>query len=221
MQGQVILRTLRPLRYCLGLVPALAIVIWMGLDSGSSRYDRSPGEVRGALMGAHVPTHILGDTVSGSRVRREGENTVITALLDPSGREIMHFVTTIVPDGDGSQVSTEVHAAPGPAEPNGREAFGKNGFARAMLDKLAQEHVAAAIEERPFDMMFAAPPGAKQMIGMSPDMKDKIDNANASASEIAKYQQEAQAAHRQQQFRERYGENWGDSGFDDTGDWGN
>ncbi len=214
------LGTLKPLRYAAGLLPALGLVLWMGLSGDTTTYARSPAEIHSALKAARVPTHVLGEGVAGSRVRSDGENRVITALVDPAGVELVLFVTTVDPDGEGSQVSTVVQMAPGDRAQEARDALKKNAIATALLEKLADEHVAAAIEERPFDMLFAAPPGAAQMISATPGMRDKIDDANASASDFAKTQQEWAEHQREEEFREQYGDDWGASGADSSDGWG-
>ena len=69
---------------------------------------RQRAKVREALAAAYVPTHILGQYVKGSRVSTPDDHTVVTALVDENGMELMRFVTTVTPDGEGSEVSTEV-----------------------------------------------------------------------------------------------------------------
>ncbi|MGB3807904.1 MAG: hypothetical protein WA936_11955 [Erythrobacter sp.] len=211
---------LKPLRYVVGLVPILALILWMGVDGGGTEYARSPQDVRAALKSAHVPTHVLGQHVAGSRVRVVEGGHVVTALLDHEGREIIHFVSTIEERGGGSHVSTDVVPAPGEHAARAQEAMKKNAFATNLLDKLADEHVAAAIEGRPFDMMFATPPAAKEMIGMTPGLGNQIADANASASELAQLQQDLAREEERRRFSKEYGDDWGASGVDSDAGWG-
>ena len=62
------LHTLFKLRLLLGLGPAFAGVLWLGMDGGETYYEKPPAAVMSALSSAYVPTHILGSYVQGSRV---------------------------------------------------------------------------------------------------------------------------------------------------------
>jgi hypothetical protein len=215
------LRALKPLRYTLGLVPAFALVLWMGANDGSQSYERSPQQVREALRSAQVPIHVLGENIAGSVVRDERADIVVTALVDRNGAEVLHFVTTIEPDGDGSAVTTELRPAHGRNAQNVSGALSANLRAAGLLEKLASEHVAAAIEGRPFDIMFAAPPMADPiMTAVAPGVKDKIAEANQTASELAKAHGELAEAERRRKFTEEHGEDWAASSHTPDDGWG-
>ena len=176
-------------------------------------YEKTPQEVSSALKSAYLPVHVLGSTVVNSRVSQPDRNTVVTALLDRDGSELMRFVTTLTPDGTGTRVATEIRPPEGRNKDRAGAAMKANGFAMGMMEKLAEEHVAAAIEGRPFDMTFATPPMAKGMMGAVPGMSERIDAANETAAEFSRYQQEAE-------FEREYGDDWGRSAGDAADGWG-
>jgi len=188
-------------------------VLLVACGGGGKYYEKTPEQVASALKSAHLPVHVLGGTVAGSRVSQPDDDTVVTALLDRNGSEVMRFVTTFTPDGPGARVATEIRPPEGNNKDRATEAMQANGFAMGMMKKLADEHVAAAIEGRPFDMMFASPPMAKGMMGAMPGMQERINQANETASEFARMEQEAE-------FEREYGDDWGASGSDAADGWG-
>ena len=212
--------TLFKIRLLMGLVPALGAVLWMGMDSGSTYYDQSPAQVQSALKAAHLPTHILGSSISGSRVRVLDDGSVVTALIDMGGREAMHFVTTIEPDGEGAQVSTEVKAPDGELAEHAPISMKQNAFTVGLLGKLAQEHTASAIEGRPFDMMFASAPATKGMLAAMPGMDQQINQANEAANSFAKNEQEWAKTSQEREFSKSYDDGWAASSDGDDGGWG-
>ena len=186
---------------------------WRPAAAQGQYYEKTPEQIASALRAAHLPVHVLGGAVAGSRVTQPDSGTVVTALLDNRGSEVMRFVTTVTPDGTGARVATEIRPPEGANKDRATEAMRANGFATGMMEKLAVEHVAAAIEGRPFDMMFASPPMAKGMVGAVPGMSEQIDQANEAASEFARMEQEAE-------FEREYGDDWGASGPDAADGWG-
>ena len=154
-------------------------------------YEKPPAEVAKAIKGAYLPTHVLGSQIKRSRVTQPSPDTVVTTLLGAGGREMMHFVTTITPDGSGSRVSTELSIPEG-VKDRLDEAVSKDpmaAHAMGVMQMLAEEHVAAAIEGRPFDMTLGNP-NAKAAMAMNPEMKQHVDAANAAAAEMSRYEQE-------------------------------
>lgn len=188
-------------------------VLLAACGNSGKYYEKTPEQVAAALQSAYLPTHVLGGSVAGSRVTQADSNTVVTALVDAQGNELMRFITTITPEGAGSRVATEIRPPEGTHKNRASEAMQKNGLAMGLMDGLANEHVAAAIEGRPFDMMFANPM-AKGMAGAIPGMREQIDQANAGAMEMAQAEQEAE-------FRSEYGDEWGSSDGGAGDDWGN
>lgn len=147
-------------------------------------YEKTPQQARSALRSAVLPFHVLGSMAKGSRVTQPDENTLVTAILGPDQSELMRFVTTITPDGSGSRVAVEVRPPEGRNKDRAGKAMGSNGFAMALMDKLAQEHVAAAMEGRPFNMMFASGPMAGGMVAANPEMQAQINQANQGAEDM-------------------------------------
>jgi hypothetical protein len=49
-----------------------------------------------------------------------------------------------------------------------------------LMDGLANEHVAAAIEGRAFDMTFGASPEGRMVMATSPELREEINTANQS-----------------------------------------
>ena len=147
-------------------------------------YDKTPQQARSALRSAVLPYHVLGSMAKGSRIIQQDENTMITAILGPDRRELMRFATTITPDGTGSRVAVEVRPPEGRNKERANKAMGSNGFAMALMNQLAREHVAAAMEGRPFNMMFASGPMAGGMVAANPGMQSQINDANQAAQSM-------------------------------------
>lgn len=154
-------------------------------------YEKSPQAVRSALRSATLPYHVLGSSATGSRVTQPDENTVVTAVLGPNQSEMMRFVAIITPEGSGSRVAIEVRPPEGKNKDRATKAMGSNVMAMGMMEKLAAEHVDAAIQGRPFDMMFATGPMAKGMINANPEMKAQIDAANSSAQAMNQFERQS------------------------------
>jgi hypothetical protein len=151
------LQALTPLRLVIGLVPMIGGAMWFGMPSDGVHYDQSPQEVKAAIAAAYLPTHVLGSYIKGSKVSTPDDHTVVTSLLGENDAELMRFVTTVTPDGAGSEVDTVVEAPQGQYAERAQEAMKKNGYAMVLMEKLADEHIAAAIEHRPFDMLAFNP----------------------------------------------------------------
>jgi len=152
-------------------------------------YEKTPEQVAAALKDAYLPTHVLGNGIKRSQVTQPDANTVVTTLIAADGSEAMRFVTTITAEGTGSRVLTAIEAPEGKHNQRAGEMMATEGYMMALMDGLAQEHVAAAIEGRPFDMTFGASPMAKGMLKNQPGLQEEIDRANASAMEMAREQQ--------------------------------
>ena len=185
------LHTIFKIRLLLGLAPAFGAVLWLGMDGGETYYEKPPSQVMSAISGAYLPVHILGSYVEGSRVTMPDDHTVVTALLDRDGTELMRFVTTVTADGTGSLVDTVVEAPEGRHAKGAEKAMKSQAFTMSLMEKLADEHVAAAIEGRPFDML-AFNPMAKGM-AQSMGYGEQIDEANAAAMEFSRMQQDEHA----------------------------
>jgi hypothetical protein len=211
------LHTFFQIRLLMGLVPFLGAILWWGIDSRDKYYEKSPYDVRASLAAAHVPTHILGQYVKGSRVTTPDDETVVTALIDENGTELMRFVTSVRPDGAGSQVDTEVLAPEGAHAARAAEVMKKQAFTMALMQKLADEHVAASIEGRPFDILAFNPmaKGVAEAAGYG----DTFAQANADGAEFAKMEQELAEEARQRRNDVPMGEPIPDALPGD--DWGN
>lgn len=185
------------------LLASLGALLLMACGQSGDYFDKSPQQVIAALRSAAVPIHVLGSTVKRSRVTQIDSHTIVTALLDTNGSELMRFVSTVTPDGTGSRVATSVVAPEGRNKDRAEAAMAKNGLAMGLMAGVAKEHVASAIEGRPFDMLFANPM-AQKMAGAIPGVSQQINAANEAAAEMAKYEQQAE-------FEKNYGEDWGGS----------
>lgn len=186
------MHTLFQIRLLLGLVPLLGGVLWFGMSGGAVHYDKTPHEVKAAIAAAYLPTHILGSYIHGSKVSTPDENTVVTSLLGENGAELMRFVTTVTADGTGSEVDTVVQPPEGDYAERAQEAMKSHAYTMALMEKLADEHVAAAIEGRPFDMLAFNP--AAKAVANSAGYGDTFAEANAAAMKLAKAEQDDRAA---------------------------
>ncbi len=191
------------------LLAVLGGLLLASCGASGTYYEKSPQAVVAALKAATLPYHILGDKAQGSRVTQPDANTIVTAVLGPDQSELIRFVTTIAPDGAGSRVSVDVQPPEGRNHERATKAMAQNGLTMGLMDKLAKEHVAAAIEGRPFDMMFATPAMAKGMLAANPAARAQIQDANSAAASM----------------NEAMGDDHQDAGFaddsssDEEGDW--
>ncbi|MWV28744.1 hypothetical protein [Aurantiacibacter rhizosphaerae] len=193
-------------------VPFLASILWMGWSGGGKHFEQPPDQVRASLKQASVPLHVLGSYVMGSRVTTPDDNTIVTALLDENHNELMRFVTTVEADGTGSLVDTEIEPPQGENAERAVEAMKKQGYAVSLLALVADEHVAAAIEKRPFNML-AMNPAANAMIGAMPDAASEVESANRAADEWSRSEQGSYAA-------PSAVSGWGDETGSSADDWG-
>lgn len=180
--------------FLIGRVAAMAAlpvggIAYMGMGAGAQHYDVPPAKVMSRISSAYLPTHILGTQVKGSRVSLTGNDTVITSLIAGDGTELMRFVTKVQADGAGSSVSTTVEPPTGANADRAAKVMQSQAYTMALMDKLAQEHVAAAIEQRPFNML-AFNPAAEAMAKTMPGMEQQISQANEAAAMIAEMEQD-------------------------------
>ena len=165
-------------------------IAYMGMGTSAQHYDVPPAQAMSRISSAYLPTHILGTQVKGSRVSLTGTDTVITSLIAGDGTELMRFVTKVEADGAGSSVSTTVEPPTGANAERAAKVMQSQAYTMALMDQLAQEHVAAAIEQRPFNMLAFNPAG-ESMLNAMPGMKEQISQANEAAAMIAEMEQES------------------------------
>ena len=198
-----------------GILAVFGAILLASCGNSGEYYEKSPEQVTQAIKSAHLPTHVLGRQVKRSRVTQPAPDTVITTLLGEGGREMMHFVTTVTPDGTGSRVATEI-AVPEGVKERLDEAVENDpmaNYAMNLMHVVAREHVVAAIEGRPFDMTLGNP-NAQAAMEMNPEIRAQIEQANKAASDMAKSEQ-------QLDFERNYGSGWGDGGTGSSDGWGN
>ena len=164
-------------------------IAYMNMDASAQHYDVPPAEARSLIANADLPTHVLGSVVKGSRVTLHGTDTVITALIASDGTELMRFVTTVEADVTGSSVSTVIEPPVGPHAERTTEVMQQHAYTMGLMELLAQEHVAAALERRPFNMLAMNPAG-NAMLNADPEMKEHIAQANEAAAMMADMEQD-------------------------------
>ncbi len=184
------------------ILTAILAVLAAACGARGQYYEKPPGTVKMSLRMASLPFHVLGSTAAGKRVTLPDDETVVIAVLDKNQSELIRFVATVVPDGQGSRVAVDVHPPKGRHAKRATEAMEKRGMTMAVMKSLAKEHVAAAIEERPFDMTFGVNPMAKGVIAAAPGIQSQIDEANRAAMDF-------QEAERRAKFEREYGNDWG------------
>jgi hypothetical protein len=172
------------MRFASILISALAALLLSACGEQGKYYEQTPDAIRSALQSATLPYHILGSQAKGTRVIKIDDTKTAVAVVGPNDSEMMRFVTTVTPDGTGSRVMVELAPPEGRNKEKAEKAMQSNAMAMMLMKKLADEHVAAAIEHRPFDMMFATPALAKGMIGASPELRAQLDEANRSAASM-------------------------------------
>lgn len=138
-------------------------------------YEQTPRQVTASLRTAKLPLYILGSTAQGSKVTQPDDHTIVMAPTDSNSSELVRFVATINADGAGSRVAVEVAPPEGRYKQRIADRMAENGMAIALLRRLAQEHVDAAIEHRSFDMTMGNP-----MVNAVPGMREQLEQANAN-----------------------------------------
>lgn len=187
-------------------------IMYMGMGASAQHYDVPPAQAMSRIASAYLPTHVLGSNIKGSRVSLSGQDTVITSLIAEDGTELMRFVTKVEADGKGSSVSTTIEPPTGANAERAAKVMQSQALAMSLLDLLAKEHVAAAIEQRPFNML-AMSPGGSAMAKNIPGMQEHLDQANASAAAMAEFEQDA--------FNSGdSGDGWADEPVGGGDDWG-
>lgn len=163
-----------------GSIPGLALCAMLAAcGAQGEHYDQSPAQVASALRNARLPLYILGTTAQGSRISQPDARTVVMAPTDANHSELVRFVATITPDGEGSRVAVAVLPPEGRHKDRVAERMASQGIARALLAKVAQEHVDAAIEHRSFDMTLGNP-----VAGAVPGMKQALEQAHENGMAV-------------------------------------
>ncbi len=212
--------TFLKIRLLMGLAPALGAVLYFGTGSSGEYYDRTPAQIVTALENAHLPVHILGGAIVDSQVHSKGDGTVITALIGQDGREAMHFITTIDASGNGANVSTTVAPPGGDLKSKANEALAAQPYAAQLLGLLAKEHVDAAIDGRPFDMLFATNPMARKMLDEQAGMREHIDDINAANSQMDEWDIDAFRSNRSGDSTSYASDDWGSDSASRSDGWG-
>ncbi|MCB2074283.1 MAG: hypothetical protein H6917_12635 [Novosphingobium sp.] len=184
------------------ILAALMAALVAACGARGEYYEKSPSAVKTSLRTATLPLHVLGNWATGKRVTHPDDETVVIAVLDKEQSELVRFVTTVVPDGEGSRVAVDVEPPQGRHAERAARAMEKSGMTMALMNSLAREHVDAAIKGRPFDMTFGANPVAKGVIAAVPGVEARIEKANRTAMEF-------QEAERRAKFEDEYGDDWG------------
>ena len=162
------------------LMPGMALCAALAAcGSQGEYYEQSPAQVAASLKHARLPFYILGTTAQGSRISQPDPQTVVMAPTDANHSELIRFVATIAPDGEGSRVAVAVLPPEGRNKDRVAERLGSQGIAAALLAKVAQEHVDSAIEHRSFDMTLGNP-----VVGAVPGMKQALDQAHENGMAV-------------------------------------
>ena len=177
------------MRVAVGLAAALALA---GCGKQGVHYDKTPTQVKTSLRQSHLPLYILGSMAQGSHVTQPDDETVVMAPTDGNGSELIRFVATVVPDGEGSRVAVAVLPPEGRNKDRIAERMQHQGFTMAIMQRLAAEHVASSIEHRSFDMTLGNPV-AKMVPGMQQSLEQAHENGMAMQEMMAEAAAEEQA----------------------------
>lgn len=181
-----------------GLIAALFLA---GCGSDGEYYEKSPDAIATAISNAELSPMIGGD-VSDKSISRPDKNTVTITAHDDFGGDVFKITSKLTPDGSGTRVQTEFKLL-----------HKKKGHDQYMAQKMATEHVAAAIEGRSPDIMAAAHPMARAIVNSNPEMKKTINQGLDAAMAMERAEQ-------QSEFDEEYGDDWGASSENYEDGWG-
>ncbi|MEM6475990.1 MAG: hypothetical protein AAF687_07475 [Pseudomonadota bacterium] len=188
---------------------ALASTLLAGCGFQGEYYDATPEQATFRIKNAPMPTPFLGTGVARKEVITAEDGSIVTLFKNKAGKTGIQISATITPDGEGSRIATSVVY-----DKSKLGSGAESAMASGLITKLGEEHVAAAVEKRPFDMMFAAGPMAKGMMANNPGMAKQMQEANRMASEMAQ-------AQRRGSYDSEYG-GWGsENGGGSGADWGN
>ena len=162
-------------------------------------FEQSPEQISSALHSTTPPLALLGESIKRARVYDEGGN-IITAFSDSRGKELLHIVTTVSPEGEGARVSSTLLVNP---------EFNSGLVNPGLVQQMADEHVASAIEGRVFDVTFAAPGLAKAALSRIPGGSERLEAINEGVAFGTEMRQMIDEAEREMEFREEYGDDWG------------
>ena len=182
--------------------PVVAALLLVACGQQGTFYEKSPDEVVAALRSAHLPLALIGQEDGSSRVRANDDGTVSTIIVNARGEDMLQLVTTIIPEGTGSRVSMALRPPEGRHAERVAQALSSNDYARSMMSRLADEHLAAAMEGRRFDLTFASPPMARAMLNATPEMRNEIDRANRAMESASTMSRQLDAMERQNDMRE-------------------
>ncbi|MEL7188922.1 MAG: hypothetical protein AAGK17_05165 [Pseudomonadota bacterium] len=199
-------------KFALGVVVAATLA---ACSPSGTYYEKSPEDVLSAIEKQDMPYHMFGDTIAARSVTRPSDDVVVVALVDKMGAEQMRIVAQVSADGSGSRVITQAQDIHGKLG----ESNAESSLVGGMFQELAEEHVTAAIEGRPFDMLFATPSVAKAMIEANPEAREKLDQLNQSGQAMGEMQQKMYDKVKQREFADKYGEDWAESGSEKSDGW--
>jgi hypothetical protein len=190
------------------LLSILGFFLLSACGESGKYYEKSPDAVISAIESAVLPT-VSDRSLVGSTVSKPDKNTIIVTAKDELGGDVFRIVTRLTPEGNGTRVETRFE-----------QLHKRKGHDPAMSQKFAVEHVAAAVEGRPFDMMFATAPVAKAVALADPETAERVKNAGAAMTAFSKMEQDSHQDRKQRKFDEEYGDDWAASGDDDDAGWG-
>lgn len=185
---------------CNIILMSAAMLIGACSQSGTY-YDKTPDAIAAALTDANLSPMLAGD-ISDKTVSRPNPNTIVITGNDELGGDVFRIVANLTPDGSGTVVNTKFELL-----------HKKKGHDEYMAQKMATEHVAAAIEGRPIDVMAAANPLAKAVVNSNPEMSKAANQAFNAAVAFEKMDKQAK-------FEKEYGDDWGASSPGSDDGWG-
>ncbi len=155
-------------------------------------YDKSPEAVFAAIEEARIPVSMLTSKMVGKTVSRPAHNLIVVTANDHFGGDIVRFVTKVTPEGNGSRVIGRFEA--GSLKPPAER--------QQLLDKAVQEFAEAAIEDRPFNVLFASPTGEK----LPEDIQKRMEWAHKNPGKID--DMESQVREIERQMTQDYPSDW-------------
>lgn len=184
--------------WCL-LLPAL-LLGGCGFFAKGETYAIPSATLRGMLLNTEVPLAIFGDAEVHSRAMEKGDDTVVWAVSEKTGKELLRFSAKLIPSGDGTTVVVDVLPPEGPNKDRVAQGLADHITIRNLYHAAMTEQIDARLEGRFFDLTQIADETALATMANISTISEQMDRASRDwgryeRDNIAKaYREEGQGA---------------------------
>lgn len=146
------------------------MMIW---GAQSQHYSKSPDEVRNAILSAKIQTDWLGETAR-LEVTQEKPSLLISRFVNHSGQASLKITSSIASSFGGTRVINSFEMDESALSSADKEAL--RTADENVLERYANEHIAAAVEDRDFDILALSRGfGALRLLAQFAPQEDETD----------------------------------------------